>query len=1230
MRLFGIHPCSTVIHEIGCWTSTITNKKCGVCIHVYKIYTHLSPGEEFSAVFLSTTEPTDEHGDPYDPVRSISNELVFNTIMTRARSLIYCVGNPFILCELGDKYKVNCWSAYLQRCVQCETLQFALPNVRGNKDRVEAAAKEIQNQVFPHTVIDEATAVHLTTDADNIIKQYIRTLKGRREYRIGCTLVRNPQGDVDWKEDEEIHEDNVILCHLDYSFFHQAKAVPLDQSQSATVIKGKENLKGALPGDTVRVDTKTNSVLFDEKTEEAIRRTHFGSSFLCRVSEHNCIQFYPLDKCYPKFANLPTITREEKMGVVCFDPSSINSTPRVCNVFPHQVALKLTFVVKFLGWKKERGYPLGIIVGALPSQSSHVQQLLYKMRHNIPLTIIEHPIETLKCEVIQSSQSKHFTHAITIDPEGSKDHDDALTCTFKMTDMRKVYSVGVHITNLNAYVRKGSQVDLQAQRRGCTVYNAPDSISSPMFPANVLEQARIDTGKTVDAFTVLTDFTVVDEGLETESISLGDIREMESKITSQAELTYAEAQALLIGDDRDYPQSLAGKISSYNSCSPALHLKQMTQHLWKFAWYLRTKRLKEAALAYTVREKDELLYLEAHYLVEEFMIWANHRVARRLCKDFKNQTIVRSQKPPDVEELEQFKKSFQHVLPLSAACKPLIQNSSATVSNLVMLQLEHSRLREHLMKKSARDVMHCVQVEHLHPQLAVLDSNLRSLQSTAEYCVLQPDDQDGGSHSSLQCQYYTHFTSPLRRYVDVVVHRQLHAALHKQPNMYTAEELNDVCITTQKKQKQAKMYERDILSLKLVNSLKENQHEYNCVVSQVNPKLGMVSFCFTDVHLRLSQKNSEITTQQLHKNHCTARDPARSESTIPYTWKVKLCSLNGTPASFLDPDEVEVSSTSNEHGQLTFYCRDDYDCLVRKDVNVKVNSKVRNIPPQTWLQLQDCTMKGEDSVRANCDAILRNITTQSVQSSQPIPHTGWRSALCIYKMSKDISLFDVMKVQLCATQGKSMQEPAIQLLEVGPGLKVCIHHNRDATKCFVGKLIGRVSKEAYNKLTDYVKCWEPVILAEVACASVKDSEFLFIRDAQLTWPNFQLCTNSAGHSYYKMTDSAEMDKCGVKLILPKEFMQISYRFFNISKGDLACIRYNSNDGTTKYVFHMVVNHVEMDEDNYDKSSADVYMKFIMDDSNYISQQVHGAIVHRSGSYEIQLIPTSLPLRYSLQ
>ena len=65
-------------------------------------------GEEFSAVFLSTSEPTDDHGAPADRFKTICNEYVFNTVVTRAQSLIFVAGNPFLLLHMGSHFKSNC------------------------------------------------------------------------------------------------------------------------------------------------------------------------------------------------------------------------------------------------------------------------------------------------------------------------------------------------------------------------------------------------------------------------------------------------------------------------------------------------------------------------------------------------------------------------------------------------------------------------------------------------------------------------------------------------------------------------------------------------------------------------------------------------------------------------------------------------------------------------------------------------------------------------------------------------------------------------------------------------------------------------------------------------------------------------------------------------------------------------------------------------------------------
>ena len=240
--------------------------------------------------------------------------------------------------------------------------------------------------------------------------------------------------------------------------------------------------------------------------------------------------------------------------------------------------------------------------------------------------------------------------------------------------------------------------------------------------------------------------------------------------------------------------------------------------------------------------------------------------------------------------------------------------------------------------------------------------------------------------------------------------------------------------------------------------------------------------------------------------------------------------------------------------------------------------------------------------------------------------TGGVFSWCTASVGK-LKLFDVMKAQLCAAEGKKglVQEAAIQLLEVGPGLQLCVHHKKDPEKCFVGTLTQEASKDNYASLSEYVKCWEPLILSESALTSVKESELLLVRDANLQWPRFQFCTSSSGTSYYRMTEcSDDPEKSGVLLALPTEFMQSSYNYFKMSEGDLMCIRLTSSDGLTRYVLHMVISKVK----KFDGTSprAEVYMKFVQEKANYISEQVHHVITNGQASYEIQLIHSSLPQR----
>ena len=132
------------------------------------------------------------------------------------------------------------------------------------------------------------------------------------------------------------------------------------------------------------------------------------------------------------------------------------------------------------------------------------------MEYNIPAAVVDYPMEKVdEVNTGKVCERRHFPHTITIDPEGSTDHDDALTChSERREETGKIYTVGVHITDIQSLMmEKGSKLDEQARKRCCTVYNAPDSHMQPHASSTVSwQQPAFILGKSIKTFSVLTDF----------------------------------------------------------------------------------------------------------------------------------------------------------------------------------------------------------------------------------------------------------------------------------------------------------------------------------------------------------------------------------------------------------------------------------------------------------------------------------------------------------------------------------------------------------------------------------------------------------------------------------------------------------------------------------------------------------------------------------------------------
>ena len=439
-------------------------------------------------------------------------------------------------------------------------------------------------------------------------------------------------------------------------------------------------------------------------------------------------------------------------------------------------------IEQIIGDKEEPGVDLKV-VALSRDLSLDFPRPVEQEAENIPLPEID--------SVLTQRTDLRETSSFTIDPETAKDFDDAVSLIQLPSGLLEL---GVHIADVSHFVPENSKIDKEAWNRGTSVYLVNHVL--PMLPEYLSNDiCSLVPGKPRLTFSVIVELT-----------SMGEARNYrieETVIESKRRFTYKEVEAIINGKEDPF--------------APTIHMMQMLSQV------LRKRREEQGSIDFDMTEQfidldDEGIprmiqpkeRLEAHKLVEEFMLLANRTVAEHIESEEKS----RKEKIPFIYRIHE---------------KPAAEDVEAFLSAVSNLGIPY-KVGETVEPDDYRNILTII--ENLDFKDFVEKIALQSM-TKAVYST------ENKGHFGLAFDAYTHFTSPIRRYPDLIVHRLLKRYLKKgrgripaSPRLITF--LERTCTQSSVMEKRAVGAEREYTKIKSLEFLSRKVGKvYQGVISGV-------------------------------------------------------------------------------------------------------------------------------------------------------------------------------------------------------------------------------------------------------------------------------------------------------------------------------------------------------------------------------------------------------------
>ena len=451
-------------------------------------------------------------------------------------------------------------------------------------------------------------------------------------------------------------------------------------------------------------------------------------------------------------------------------------------------------VVEIVEWPAKANNPVGKVINVLgkPGDNDtemHAILAQYDLPYSYPdnvSKIADLIPDTIDNKEIAKREDFRDVFTFTIDPKDAKDFDDAFS--FKELSPN-LWEVGVHIADVTHYVKPGDLIDKEAENRATSIYLVDRTI--PMLPerlSNYICSLRPNEEKL--CFSVIFNMN--------EKAEIKDFRIARTVIKSDSRLAYEDAQTIIETGKGDFSK----EILILNSLAKQLREKRFADGAINFDRYEVKFNLDEKGKplgVYFVEGK------ESNHLIEEFMLLANRTVAEVIGKVAKGKKaksfVYRIHDVPDPEKLDNFN---QFILRFGHKMKTSGSKADVAKSLNSILDKVQGRPEENLIETIAIRTM-----------------------SKAIYST------NNVGHYGLAFEYYTHFTSPIRRYPDMLVHRLLERYLDGGKSVDQAS-LEDDCKHSSDMEQIAANAERDSIKYKQVEFMSDKLGKvYDGVISGV-------------------------------------------------------------------------------------------------------------------------------------------------------------------------------------------------------------------------------------------------------------------------------------------------------------------------------------------------------------------------------------------------------------